>query len=247
MVDDFAAASGAVALLEAEHLAFAYHGVQAVRDVSLHVGTGEVVALLGANGAGKTTTVKMLAGVLRSGNGRIRFGGEDITGLTSHEIVELGITLIPEGRLVFPQMTVWENLLVGGTARRARARRSANLERVMAIFPRLGERRNQPAGSLSGGEQQMLAIARGMMSNPKLIILDEPSLGLSPILVNEMFQLLAGLQETGTSILLVEQNVFQSLKISGRGYVVEKGHTVLDGPGKDLLSDPFVKQAFLGV
>jgi len=234
-------------LLEVESLAYAYAGALAVRDVSFAVGEGEVVALVGANGAGKSTSVKCVAGALRPASGRIRFDGADVTGHPVHDVVERGITLVPEGRLVFPQMTIADNLLVGGWAARARAARARRIDEVFEIFPRLAERRAQFAGSLSGGEQQMLAIARGLMSGPRLIILDEPSLGLMPRLVRELFKLIASLRERGVSILLVEQNVHQSLKIADRAYVLEKGSVALSGTGAELIDNPYVREAFLGL
>jgi branched-chain amino acid transport system ATP-binding protein len=237
----------APALLQVEGLAYAYAGAVAVRDVAFAVGEGEVVALVGANGAGKSTSVKCVAGALRPARGRIAFAGEDVTGRPVHEVVERGITLVPEGRLVFPQMTIADNLLVGGWAARARAERGRRVEEVFAIFPRLAERRAQLAGSLSGGEQQMLAIARGMMSGPRLLILDEPSLGLMPKLVRELFKLIASLRDRGVSILLVEQNVHQSLKIADRAYVLEKGGIALSGTGAELIGNAFVREAFLGL
>jgi branched-chain amino acid transport system ATP-binding protein len=235
------------ALLTVEGLAHAYAGALAVRDVSFSVGEGEVVALVGANGAGKSTSVKCVAGALRPARGSIRFAGTEIAGHPVHEVVERGITLVPEGRLVFPQMTIEDNLLVGGWAPRARGARTARLDEVFAIFPRLAERRGQFAGSLSGGEQQMLAIARGLMSGPRLIILDEPSLGLMPKLVRELFVLVASLRGRGVSILLVEQNVHQSLKIADRAYVLEKGGIALSGTGPELIGNDFVRAAFLGL
>lgn len=234
-------------LLGVEGLAYAYAGAVAVRDVAFAVGEGEVVALVGANGAGKSTSVKCVAGALRPARGRIVFAGEDVTGRPVHEVVERGITLVPEGRLVFPQMTIADNLLVGGWAGRARAERARRVEEVFDIFPRLAERRAQFAGSLSGGEQQMLAIARGLMSGPRLLILDEPSLGLMPRLVRELFRLIASLRDRGVSILLVEQNVHQSLKIADRAYVLEKGTIALSGTGAELIDNAFVREAFLGL
>jgi branched-chain amino acid transport system ATP-binding protein len=239
--------TGNGALLEVRNLAYAYRGAIAVGDVSLMVGDGEIVALLGANGAGKSTTVKVIAGALDRQSGTIRFQGEDITRLAGHQTIERGITLIPEGRLVFPQMSVLDNLLMGAYPRRARKVRGPNLERVFAIFPRLRERQDQAAGSMSGGEQQMLAIARGLMSQPQLMILDEPSLGLMPRLVQDLFRLIRSVHEQGISILLVEQNVHQALQIADRGYVLEKGAIALTGSGKELLGDAYVRKAFLGM
>jgi branched-chain amino acid transport system ATP-binding protein len=233
-------------LLTAEGLAFAYNGAVAVRDVGFNVGLGEIVALLGANGAGKTTTVKLIAGALKPRAGRISFDGEAIEGRPSHEIVRRGITLVPEGRLVFPQMTVLDNLRMGAVTQTDAKIIAATQAHVFATFPRLRERASQLAGSMSGGEQQMLAIARGMMSRPRLMILDEPSLGLAPILVQDLFRLIQTIAETGVSIVLVEQNVHQSLRIAQRAYVMEKGSVVLSGTGKELLGNDFVQHAFLG-
>jgi branched-chain amino acid transport system ATP-binding protein len=213
--------------------------------VSFEVGLGEVVALLGSNGAGKSTTVKVIAGALAPQAGSIRFDGEAIEGRPCHVVVRRGITLVPEGRLVFPQLSVLENLNMGAHTRSA-AEVSRNLDYVFGIFPRLAERRDQFAGSMSGGEQQMVAIARGLMSSPRLMILDEPSLGLMPKLVQELFRLIKRVSESGVSILLVEQNVNQSLKIANRGYVMEKGRAVISGTGQELLGNEFVRRAFLG-
>ena len=233
------------ALLSVQDLAYAYNGVAAVRGVSFEVGPGEVVALLGSNGAGKSTTVKVIAGALAPQAGSIRFDGEAIEGRPCHVVVRRGITLVPEGRLVFPQLSVLENLNMGAHTRSA-PEASRNLDYVFGIFPRLAERRDQFAGSMSGGEQQMVAIARGLMSSPRLMILDEPSLGLMPKLVQELFRLIKRVSESGVSILLVEQNVNQSLKIANRGYVMEKGRAVISGTGQELLGNEFVRRAFLG-
>ena len=235
----------AAMLLEVSNLAYSYNGLAAVRDVSFQVGSGEVVALLGANGAGKSTTVKVVAGALKAKAGTIRFDGAAIEGQPSHVVVKRGITLVPEGRLVFPLMTVEENLQMGGFTQPAASVARA-IEHSFTLFPRLAERRAQRAGSLSGGEQQMLAIARGLMSAPRLMILDEPSLGLAPIRVQELFRLIAAIAEEGVAIVLVEQNVHQSLKIAHRGYVMEKGTTVLGGTGEELLGNDYVRRAFLG-
>ena len=232
-------------LLDVSNLAYSYSGVAAVRDVSFQVGRGEIVALLGANGAGKSTTVKVVAGALRAKSGSVRFDGEALEGRPSHVVVKRGITLVPEGRLVFAQMTVEENLQMGGFTQKAAVVERATAQ-CFALFPKLAERRGQLAGSLSGGEQQMLAIARGMMSGPRLMILDEPSLGLAPLRVQELFRLISAIAEEGVSVLLVEQNVHQSLKIAHRGYVMEKGATVLGGTGQELLGNDYVRWAFLG-
>jgi branched-chain amino acid transport system ATP-binding protein len=232
-------------MLDVSGLAFAYDGAAAVRDVSLTVQPGEIVALLGANGAGKSTTVRMIAGVLRPQRGTIRFEGETLSGAPSHHVVRQGITLVPEGRLVFPQMTVMENLQLGAHIK-PRAAIAALVDKAFALFPRLSERRRQLAGSMSGGEQQMLAIARGLMAEPKLVILDEPSLGLMPIVTQEMFRLVEAVNKAGISVLLVEQNLHQSLRIAHRGYVLEKGAVVLAGTGQELLANDYVRRAFLG-
>jgi branched-chain amino acid transport system ATP-binding protein len=231
--------------LEVAGLAFAYDGALAVRDVSLAVQPGEIVALLGANGAGKSTTVRMIAGVLAPQKGAIRFDGQALTGVPSHHVVRRGITLVPEGRQVFPQMTVMENLQLGAHVKQHREV-GALVEQAFALFPRLAERRGQLAGSMSGGEQQMLAIARGLMAEPKLIILDEPSLGLMPIVTQEVFRLIEAVNKRGISVLLVEQNLHQALRIAHRGYVLEKGSVVLAGTGRELLSNDYVRKAFLG-
>ena len=233
-------------LLRVAGLRYAYNGALAVRDVSLEVGATEIVALLGSNGAGKTTTVKMIAGALKPQAGSILFDGAALHGAPSHVAVRRGITLVPEGRLVFPQMTVYENLLMGAHTRPDRQAVDESLADVFEIFPRLAERRLQLAGSMSGGEQQMLAIARGLMSAPKLMILDEPSLGLMPLLVQDLFALIRRVNQRGTGILLVEQNVHQSLQIADRAYVIEKGEVVLAGTGAELLGNAFVQKAFLG-
>jgi len=231
--------------LEVTNLAFAYDGALAVRDVSLAVQPGEIVALLGANGAGKSTTVRMIAGVLSPQKGAIRFDGQALTGVASHHVVRRGITLVPEGRLVFPQMTVMENLQLGAHVKQ-RGEVGALVDQAFALFPRLAERRSQLAGSMSGGEQQQLAIARGLMSEPRLIILDEPSLGLMPTVVQEVFRLIEAVNKRGISVLLVEQNLHQALRIAHRGYVLEKGSVVLAGTGQELLANDYVKKAFLG-
>ena len=233
------------AQLDVSGLAFAYDGALAVRNVSLTVNPGEIVALLGANGAGKSTTVRMIAGVLRPQKGDIRFGGQSLAGAPSHHVVRRGITLVPEGRLVFPQMTVMENLQLGAHVKRS-AEIAGLVDKAFSLFPRLGERRSQLAGSMSGGEQQMLAIARGLMAEPRLIILDEPSLGLMPTATQEMFRLIEAVNASGLGVLLVEQNLHQSLRIAHRGYVLEKGEVVLAGTGQELLADAYVQKAFLG-
>lgn len=234
-------------LLAARSLKFAYGGAAAVRDVSLTVGRGEIVALIGSNGAGKTTSVGMIAGIIRAQGGTVSLNSDDVTGLPAHRMVERGITLVPEGRLIFPRMTVLENLEIGASNPRAAARLTASLDRVFELFPRLKERHRQLAGSMSGGEQQMLAIARGLMSCPTLLILDEPSLGLMPKVVSEIFRLIRRLNAEGLSVLLVEQNVRQTLQVANRAYILEKGTVVAEGAGAELLNSQMVREAYLGV
>ncbi len=233
-------------VLSTSSLRYAYRGIPAAIDIGFSVAEGSITALIGANGAGKTTCVKMVAGALRPDAGRILFTGRDVTGLPAHRVVDLGITLVPEGRLVFPGMTVRENLQIGATAPRAAADAERNMARIFDLFPRLAERRDQYAGTMSGGEQQMLAIGRGLMANPRLLILDEPSLGLSPKIVHHIFNLITKLNSEGISILLVEQNVYQALAIAQHAFVLEKGRVVKSGSGDALLNDPSVREAFLG-
>jgi len=234
------------ALLEVRDLDFAYGDVQVLRGVSLDVNAGEIVALVGSNGAGKSTTLRNISRLLRPRAGTLKFDGHDLTELASHQVVELGVVQVPEGRRVFPEMTVLENLRMGSYIKQARAEREKNLERGLSLFPRLKERIGQLAETLSGGEQQMLAIARGLMARPRLLLLDEPSLGLSPLLVRTIFDTIAQINAHGTSVLLVEQNVYQSLRIAARGYVLETGKIALSGTGTELLSNEKVKEAFLG-
>lgn len=234
-------------MLDVENLACDYRRVMAVSEASIRVRPGEIVVLIGANGAGKSTTVKAIAGAKTIKSGQITFEGSRIDGIPSHEVVERGLALVPEGRLVFQHLTVLENLLLAGHVRRARDDFQRNLDQVVDWFPRLKERFRQNAGSLSGGEQQMLAIARGLMTRPRLLILDEPSLGLSPLYVGEIFKMIRKLNETGMSILLVEQNVHLTLAMADFGYVIEKGRIIRSGEGKELLNDPMVKEAYLGV
>ncbi|MEL3890173.1 ABC transporter ATP-binding protein [Ferrovibrio sp. MS7] len=233
-------------MLEVRSLEAGYDEIAVLRGVTLDVAKGEIVALLGANGAGKSTLNNNLSGLYRPQAGNIRFLGQDITGANPDRIVEAGLIQVPEGRRVFPNLSVRENLELG-SYRRARASRVANIERVYAIFPRLQERASQHAGTLSGGEQQMLAIGRGLMAEPELLILDEPSLGLSPLLVEEMFGLIQRLNREGLSILLVEQNVVQSLAIAHRAFVLEHGVIALSGPAAELMNDPGLKASYLGI
>ena len=233
-------------LLEVKDLDFAYGDVHVLHGVSLNVHAGEIVTLVGSNGAGKSTTLRNVSRLLRPRSGSIVFDGHDLTKLASHEVVELGVVQVPEGRRVFPEMTIAENLRMGSYIKSARGDREKNLERGLTLFPRLRERVSQLAGTLSGGEQQMLAIARGLMAKPRLLLLDEPSLGLSPLLVKTIFDTIAEINKQGTSVLLVEQNVFQSLRIANRGYVLETGKIALQGAGQELLNNAEVKAAFLG-
>jgi branched-chain amino acid transport system ATP-binding protein len=233
-------------MLEVSGLTAGYGGVPVLRGISLEVGRGEIVAVLGANGVGKTTLNKTLSGLLRADAGTITFDGRRIDRLTPPEIVESGLVHVPEGRKIFPNMSVEDNLILG-SYRRARANRAANLSRAFEIFPKLLERRTQFAGTLSGGEQQMLAIGRGLMAEPKLLILDEPSLGLSPLLVEEMFALVERIAGEGLSVMLVEQNVVQSMALASRAYVIENGAVVMSGRAADLARDPALEKAYLGV
>ena len=233
-------------MLDVSGLAAGYGALPVLRGVDFEISPGEIVAVLGSNGAGKSTLNNTLSGLLRPSAGTIRFDDVEIAGVAPAAIVALGLIQVPEGRRVFPNLSVHENLEMG-SYRRGRARRAENLDRVSAIFPRLRERMDQRAGTLSGGEQQMLAIARGLMAEPKLLILDEPSLGLSPLLVEEMFALIARIRAEGLSVLLVEQNVVQSLEIADRAYVLEHGQFVLTGPAAGLLDDPRLRQTYLGL
>jgi branched-chain amino acid transport system ATP-binding protein len=234
-------------LLRLDRVEAAYGDVVAVSEVSLEVRSGETVALIGANGAGKTTTLRAISGLLPVRRGAIEFAGERVDGLASADVVARGIAHVPEGRQLFPSMTVLENLDLGARTTAARGRRRSTLEWVLELFPRLGERRRQVAGTLSGGEQQMCAIGRGLMACPKLLMLDEPSLGLAPVVVSAIFENLARINARGTAILLVEQNVLRSLELCDRGYVLENGRITLGGPGPDLLLSPHVKHAYLGL
>jgi branched-chain amino acid transport system ATP-binding protein len=233
-------------MLEVRNLSAGYGAIQILRGVSLEVSRGEIVALLGSNGAGKSTLNNVLSRIIPQFAGSLRFDGEDIDRASPVRVVELGLIQVPEGRRIFPNLTVRENLELG-CFRRGRARRASNLERMGAIFPRLSERLGQLAGSLSGGEQQMLAISRGLMSEPKLLILDEPSLGLSPLLVETMFSLIQRINHDGLAILLVEQNVVQTLSIAHRGYVLENGTIVVSGTASELAANPSLRRSYLGI
>jgi branched-chain amino acid transport system ATP-binding protein len=233
-------------MLEIRNLHAGYGKMQVLHGIDIEIGTGEIVALLGSNGAGKSTLNNNISGLYKPTSGQIFFDGFDITGLRSEKVIDLGIIQVPEGRRIFPNMTVFENLELGGY-RRGKSKRTKNIEWVVGVFPRLSERFGQMAGTLSGGEQQMLAVGRAMMADPSLLILDEPSLGLSPLLVDEMFTLIKNLNESGLSIFLVEQNVMQSLEIATRAYVIENGCVVLSGDADSLINDPELKKTYLGL
>ncbi len=233
-------------MLEIRNLHAGYGKMQVLHGIDIEIGTGEIVALLGSNGAGKSTLNNNISGLYKPTSGQIFFEDIDITGLRSEKVIDLGIIQVPEGRRIFPNMTVYENLELGGY-RRGKSKRTKNIERVVGVFPRLSERFRQMAGTLSGGEQQMLAIGRAMMADPRLLILDEPSLGLSPLLVDEMFTLIQDLNESGLSVFLVEQNVMQSLEIAARAYVIENGCVVLSGDADSLINDPELKKTYLGL
>lgn len=234
-------------LLDITGLCAAYNGAAVLADVSLHVLRGETVAVVGGNGAGKTTLIRTIAGMVPATGGAVRFDGHAVTNLSSDRICERGIAQSPEGRQLFQSLSVEDNLRLGAILKRARARTSDNLIKIFDLFPKLKERRNQLAGALSGGEQQMVAIGRALMAEPELIMLDEPSLGLAPVMVEIMFDAIADLNKRGMSILLVEQNVSESLALATRGYVLENGAVVLEGSGAALLDDDRVRRAYLGL
>jgi len=234
-------------MLRVESLSVFYNGVQALWDVSLNVEGKSLTAVLGSNGAGKSTLLNTLAGLLKPGSGSIVFEGKDINGYEPYERVEAGISLIPEGRRLFPFLTVEENLEIGAYTKRARADTDKSLDWVYQLFPILKERRRQLAGTLSGGEQQMAAIARGLMSKPKLLMLDEPSLGLAPIIVLEVFKLIREINDTGVTILLVEQDVYRTLRVAQKAFVLETGRIVMAGAGEELIKEAYIKRAYLGL
>ena len=235
-----------MAMLEVKDLEVYYGVIQAIKGVSFHVDQGEVIALIGANGAGKTTILHTVTGLLSPKNGHIMFEGKDITKVPAHRIVSMGMAHVPEGRRVFAELSVYENLKMGAYTRKNKAEIEESLRNVYQRFPRLEERKNQMAGTLSGGEQQMLAMGRALMSKPKIILMDEPSMGLSPILVNEIFDIIQAVSKSGTTVLLVEQNAKKALSIADRAYVLETGNIVLEGKAKDLLEDDSIKKAYLG-
>ncbi|NLG50890.1 MAG: ABC transporter ATP-binding protein [Chloroflexi bacterium] len=233
-------------LLQVENLHVAYGAIHAVQGISFHVNEGEIVTLIGANGAGKSTTLRTISGLLRPTEGNIRFKDKSITKVAAEDIVKLGLSQVPEGRQIFAKLTVRENLEMGAYTRRNKREIAESLERVFTSFPRLKERLNQYGGTLSGGEQQMLAMGRGLMSRPSLLLLDEPSMGLAPILVEEIFNIIQTINAQGTSIMLVEQNAAMALSIAHRGYVLETGNIVLEGNAQDLLNNKQVQAAYLG-
>ena len=233
-------------MLEVNGLKVSYGGINAVKGVDLEVKAGELVTLIGANGAGKTTTLKALAGLLRPAAGRIHYNGDDITALPAFQLVRRGLALVPEGRGVFGRLTVEENLAMGAYSRRDRANVAADYDRVYELFPRLAERRRQLAGTLSGGEQQMLAMGRALMSRPRLLLLDEPSMGLAPLLVQKIFETIRQIAAEGVTLLLVEQNAKLALEVCHRGYVMESGAITLADSAPRLLTNPQVRQAYLG-
>lgn len=235
-----------MAMLEIKDLEVYYGMIQAIKGVSFDVNEGEVIALIGANGAGKTTILHTITGLLSPKKGSVIFEGQDITKIPAHKIVSLGMAHVPEGRRVFAQMTVYQNLKMGAYTRSSKEEIEASLETVYKRFPRLEERKNQIAGTLSGGEQQMLAMGRALMSKPKIILMDEPSMGLSPILVNEIFDIIQSVSAAGTTVLLVEQNAKKALSIADRAYVLETGKIVTSGDAKELMNDDAIKKAYLG-
>jgi branched-chain amino acid transport system ATP-binding protein len=238
--------SGPTVLLGVRDLKVAYGGIQAVKGVSFEVMEGELVSLIGANGAGKTTTLKAITGTQPAASGVIQFMGRDIRGQGPWDLVEQGLVMVPEGRGTFARMTIIENLQMGAFVRVDKPEIAADMERIFAIFPRLKERRNQLAGPMSGGEQQMLAMGRGLMARPKVLLLDEPSMGLSPLMVDKIFEVVNDIHQQGTTILLVEQNASRALQLASRGYVMDSGEVTMSGEAKALLADPKVRAAYLG-
>ncbi len=235
-----------MAMLEIKDLSVYYGVIQALKGISFEVNEGEVIALIGANGAGKTTTLHTVSGLIAPKSGSVIFEGQDITKVPAHKIVSMGMAHVPEGRRVFGSLSVLQNLRLGAYTRSSKDEVEETLQKVYKRFPRLEERKNQPAGTLSGGEQQMLAMGRALMSNPRIILMDEPSMGLSPILVNEIFDIIKEVSAGGTTVLLVEQNAKKALSIADRGYVLETGKIVLEGKAQELLHDESVRTAYLG-
>ena len=235
-----------MALLKVENLEVYYGVIRALKGISFEVNEGEIVTLLGANGAGKTTTMQSIMGLIHPKSGTVTYDGKNITGMPAYKIVKMGMTQVPEGRRIFAELTVYENLLMGAYIERDKAKIKRDIDEIYTIFPRLGERKNQVAGTLSGGEQQMLAMGRAMMSHPRLLMLDEPSMGLSPLLVDQVFDIIKHFHRIGTTILLVEQNASKSLSISDRAYVLENGAIAYSGTGKELAESDDIKKAYLG-
>jgi branched-chain amino acid transport system ATP-binding protein len=233
-------------MLTIENISVSYGAIEALTDVSMHVERGEVVTLIGANGAGKTTTLRTITGLLEPTEGRIMFEGKQISGMPTHKLVAMGISMSPEGRGVFANLTVRENLQMGAYLKKNKREINEDMENAFRLFPRLKERESQKAGTLSGGEQQMLAMGRALMSRPRLLLLDEPSLGLAPLVVHTIFEAIEEIRGKGTTILLVEQNAHAALGHSDRAYVLETGNIVMEGPSKELAADPRIKEAYLG-
>lgn len=234
-------------MLSIQNIDVFYGDIQVLRQVSLEIRKGEIISLVGSNAAGKSTTINAISGINRCRSGRIEFNGQVISNLPPNKIVDLGVVQIPEGRKLFPEMTILENLELGAYTPHARKKRKDTLEMVFGMLPKLKERERQLAGSLSGGEQQMCAIGRGLMAKPELLMLDEPSLGLSPVMVQTVFKIVEDIKKQGITVLLVEQNVKHSLKVSDRGYVLETGRLVMEGTGTELLNDEYLKKAYLGI
>ena len=235
-----------MAMLEVSNLKVNYGMIQAIKGISFKVEEGEIIALIGANGAGKTTTLHTVSDLLKAREGSILFNGKELTKTQPHKIVEMGMAHVPEGRRIFQQLTVYENLILGAYTRSDKKEIAENLEMIYKRFPRLEERKKQIAGTLSGGEQQMLAMGRALMSNPKIVLMDEPSMGLSPLLVSEIFDIIQSINKSGTTVLLVEQNAKKALSIANRAYVLETGKIVLEGDAKELMNNDQIKKAYLG-
>ncbi len=234
-------------MLKLKDVTAGYGSTTILHNVSLEVKEGEIVTIVGGNGAGKSTTLRTISSLINPMSGSIEFEGEDITRTPAHHVVEKGITMVPEARQLFPEMTALENLQMGAFTKQARARYKEKLDEVLGLFPRVAERLGQQAQSLSGGEQQMVAIARGMMACPKLMLFDEPSLGLAPIVVTQVFDVVKQIAASGTTVLIVEQNVFQTLKVADRGYVIENGEIVMGGPAEELIGNDHIRKAYLGI
>ncbi len=235
-----------MALLEVKNLEVSYGVIRALKSISFHVNEGEIVSLIGANGAGKTTTMQSIMGLIPIKSGSVVYDGKDITKTPGYKLIPLGMSQVPEGRRVFQELTVYENLLLGAYTKKDKAQIKADIDNICTMFPRLGERRKQVAGTLSGGEQQMLAMGRAMMSHPKLLMLDEPSMGLSPLLVDQVFDIIKGFHKQGVTVLLVEQNAKKALSIADRAYVLETGSITLEGKASELLDNDDIKKAYLG-